>query len=401
MICCPTPDTDVLGTAGEAALRRIAGFAALLRQNGFSTGLAETQDAARIAVNMADGKPSRIKAAFRSLFCSRASDWKAFDALFESHWLGTGLKRAIKVGGSSAAAPQSTLGAQRGPREAQSAGAELPDAIEAEGEGDGTDGAEGKAEGASKTDISGSIDFRKIADPEALAKAHAAAERLARVMRARLTRRERQRRRGRAIDLRATIRRNAAHGGVPLELAYRKRKDKPLRVVLLLDASGSMQLYTAVFTRFIHGMLENFHEAEAFVFHTRLAHVSSAMRERNASRALERLSLMSQGVGGGTRIGECLSDFNQWHAKRVLNSRSCVMILSDGYDTGDPQRLGEELRRLRRRCRRIVWLNPMMGWEGYAPEARAMKAALPHIDVLAPAHSLDSLAALEPVLAKI
>ena len=401
MICCQTPDTDVLGAVGDAALRRIAGFVSLLRQHGFSTGLAETQDAARIAANMADSKPARIKSAFRSLFCSRASDWKAFDALFELHWLGTGLKRAIKVGGSAASSPQTSLGPQGGPPSSRAGGTELADAIESEGEGNDADGTEGTAEGASQTEISGSIDFRKIADPDALAKAHAAAERLARVMRARLTRRERQRRRGRAIDLRATIQRNAAHGGVPLDLAYRKRKDKPLRIILLLDASGSMQLYTAVFTRFIHGMLENFQEAEAFVFHTRLAHVSSAMRERNATRALERLSLMSQGVGGGTRIGECLGDFNQWHAKRVLNSRSCVIILSDGYDTGDPERLGEELRRLRRRCRRIVWLNPMMGWEGYAPEARAMKAALPHIDVLASAHSLDSLAALEPLLAKI
>jgi uncharacterized protein with von Willebrand factor type A (vWA) domain len=125
------------------------------------------------------------------------------------------------------------------------------------------------------------------------------------------------------------------------------------------------------------------------------------MREKNATRALERMSLMAEGVGGGTRIGECLATFNQWHAKRVLNSRSCVMILSDGYDTGPPEALARELRHLRRRCRRIVWLNPMMGWEGYRPEAKAMQAAMPYLDLFAPAHNLESLAALEPYLARL
>jgi uncharacterized protein with von Willebrand factor type A (vWA) domain len=110
---------------------------------------------------------------------------------------------------------------------------------------------------------------------------------------------------------------------------------------------------------------------------------------------------MAQGVGGGTRIGECLRVFNRQHAARVIHSRTCVMIVSDGYETGDASLLGEEMAALARRCRRIVWLNPMLGWEGYAPEAAGMKAALPHIDLFAPAHTLKSLAELEPYLAKL
>ena len=125
------------------------------------------------------------------------------------------------------------------------------------------------------------------------------------------------------------------------------------------------------------------------------------MKEKNASRALERMSLMTQGVGGGTRIGDCLATFNKWHAKRVLNSHSCVMILSDGYDTGTPEALASELKRLRQRCRRIAWLNPMMGWDGYRPDAKAMQAALPYLDLFAPAHNLESLEALEPYLARL
>jgi uncharacterized protein with von Willebrand factor type A (vWA) domain len=106
--------------------------------------------------------------------------------------------------------------------------------------------------------------------------------------------------------------------------------------------------------------VDAFREAEAFIFHTRLVHVSNALRERNAARAVERLSLMAQGLGGGTRIGESLGAFNQWHTARVINSRTAVVIFSDGYDTGDPNRLGEEMARLARRCRRIVWINPFL-----------------------------------------
>ena len=159
-------------------------------------------------------------------------------------------------------------------------------------------------------------------------------------MRARLVRRERVRRRGRRLDLRRTIHRNISHGGTLLDLAWRRRKIKPLRLVFLLDASGSMSLYTAFFVRFLHGVVDAFRESEAFVFHTRLAHVSASLRDRDVARAVDKLALMAQGIGGGTRIGESLATFNRWHARRVINSRTAVMIVSDGYDTGEPEHLG-------------------------------------------------------------
>lgn len=395
------PEPGTLKPLEAAVLGRIAAFARLLRNHGFAVGLGESADAARLAGELGVQRPAMFRSAFKALFCSRASDWNRFDALFDSHWLGKGMKRLVKVGGSAAASARPTPAlpsAQTGGRNDSN---ELADQVADAFDDETQQGATGKSEGASRTEIQGTTDFRKIADPQELEKAHAAAERLARVMRTRLTRRERVRAKGRRIDLRSTIRRSIAFGGTLLDLRLRQRKAKPLRLVVLLDASGSMQLYTAVFTRFIHGVLDNFHEAEAFVFHTRLAHISSAMKEKNATRAVERMSLMAEGVGGGTRIGECLATFNQWHAKRVLNSRSCVMILSDGYDTGAPDMLARELRHLRRRCRRIVWLNPMMGWEGYRPEAKAMQAAMPYPDLLAPAHNLESLAALETYLARL
>jgi uncharacterized protein len=188
---------------------------------------------------------------------------------------------------------------------------------------------------------------------------------------------------------------------VPFDLVKRRRKDKPLRLVVLLDASGSMSLYTGVFIRFIHGVLDEFREAEAFLFHTQLAHVSDAMKEKDPARALDRLSMMAQGAGGGTRIGASLQTFNRGYATRVIHSRSCVMIISDGYETGDAALLGREMAALAKRCRRIVWLNPMMAWKDYAPEAAGIKAALPHVDLHAPANTLRSLADLEHYLAKL
>src|SRR5262249_33411679 len=204
------------------------------------------------------------------------------------------------------------------------------------GRGESPADGRGRREGASRTEVLTTTDLRHIVDPDDTAATHALASRLARAMRVRLVRREHIRRRGRRLDLRRTIHRNISHGGTLLDLAWRRRKIKPLRLVVLLDASGSMNLYTAFFVRFLHVVVDAFREAEAFVFHTRLAHVSPSLRDRDVTRAVEKLSLMAQGIGGGTRIGESLATFNRWHARRVINSRTALMIVSDGYDTGEP-----------------------------------------------------------------
>jgi uncharacterized protein len=330
--------------------------------------------------------------------CARRADWEIFDALFDAFWLGRGARSRVSGStGNEAAPPDMREMAEA----AKGASGGLQDAVERQGEGPGAAQGEGRAEGASAAENMATTDFRRLADATSMEQAQAAAERLARIMRTRLTRRHRADRRGTRLDLRRTIRHSVAHGGVPLELVHRRRRDKPLRLVVMVDASASMGPYTAVFMRFVRGLLQSFDKAEAFVFHTRLAHVSEAMRERDAARALDRLSMMAQGAGGGTRIGESLATFNRWHAARVIDSRTCVMILSDGYETGDAKLLSREMEALARRCRRIVWLNPMMGWEGYAPEAAGIRAVLPHVELHAPANTLESLAALEPYLAKL
>jgi uncharacterized protein with von Willebrand factor type A (vWA) domain len=386
---------------GPAARRRLAGFVRTLRDNSFALGLAETRDALAILSSPLATRPSTLRPALRTLVCATHSDWERFDEFFNAFWLGRG-RSQTRV--ANAAASESPASIKRIADAASPQGeAQQPDHVERR-EGPDADtslAGQGRREGASRAETLATTDMRHITAPEDIAAAHALAQRLARKMRARLVRRQQARRSGRRLDLRRTIHRNISHGGTPVELVWRRRKVKPLRLVMLLDASGSMSLYTAFFVRFLHGVVDAFHEAEAFVFHTRLAHVSESLRDRDVTRAVDRMSLMAQGIGGGTRIGESLATFNKWHAKRVINSRTAVMIVSDGYDTGEPERLGLEMARLRRRCRRIVWLNPLIGWKDYTPQARGMQAALPYVDLFAPAHNLESLAALEPYLARI
>jgi uncharacterized protein len=385
---------------GEPMRRKLAGFARTLRDNGFKVGLAETRDALAVLAGPPGTRAATLKPALRALFCATHSDWERFDEVFDAYWLGRHMRQARTL----ASGPNAGQARSRRLGEADPQGeTALPDRTERRSDGD-TDAAgdgRGRREGASRAENLASVDMRHIVDPADVARTHALAARFARVMRARLVRREQVRRRGRRLDLRRTIHRNVSHGGTLVDLAWRRRKLKPLRLVLLLDASGSMSIYTAFFVRFLHGVVDSFREAEAFVFHTRLAHVSASLRDRDVARAVDKLALMAQGIGGGTRIGESLATFNRWHARRVINSRTAVMIVSDGYDTGEPERLGAEMRRLRRRCRRIIWLNPLIGWRDYSPEARGMQAALPYIDLFAPAHNLASLAALEPYLARI
>ncbi|TFW57205.1 VWA domain-containing protein [Bradyrhizobium sp. MOS001] len=402
MSCCgSSPGYDDLNEVSRLVSAKLAAFLRTLREAGFRVGLAEGQDAATLISSGYAARPGLLRTAFKHLFSARKSDWDKFDGLFDAFWLGKRVRSRSRTNGSTPGASNPSLkslqdaAAEQGSN--QSAVDQLPSSDDAP---EGRSG-EGRMEGASRADNFAEVDFRKLSDPDQVAQAHEAAAALAKAMRTRLTRRDLARRRGYRLDLRRTIHRNISHGGVPISLVKRQRKDKPLRLVVLLDASGSMSMYTAVFLRFIHGVLDQFREAEAFLFHTRLAYVSDAMKEKDAGRALDRLSIMAQGAGGGTRIGECLQTFNRWHAARVIHSRSCVMIVSDGYETGDAALLGREMAALHRRCRRIVWLNPMMAWEGYTPEARGIRAALPHVDLYAPANSLSSLRALEPYLAKL
>jgi len=382
---------------------RIAGFVAHLRRNGFMIGPGEAEAALGFlaAGDAADAQAARL--GMKTLLAGSRDQWEGFDELYDAYWSGRGLRRAVPA--NDAAADHREL---RPPpvwdrvlpspadRKAQAPQAQLT-----EGEAPTTqrDGA-GRLI-ASRREQLMRADLAKIADAAELAEAARIAERLARAMRYRLSRRRRAARRGSGLDLRRTLRRNLAHGMEPLELLRRKRPEKPVNLVLLLDVSGSMKPYARAFLAFARGLAGSEITVEVFLFHTRLARITDALRDPDPIRAIDRLTLLSQGFGGGTRIAGCFDAFNARYARAVIDSRSVVVVMSDGYDTDPPERLGAALARLKRRARRLVWLNPLLGWRDYAPVARGMAAGLSFIDFFAPAATLADLAALEPELAKL
>ncbi|HMB92841.1 MAG TPA: VWA domain-containing protein, partial [Rhodothermales bacterium] len=184
----------------------------------------------------------------------------------------------------------------------------------------------------------------------------------------------------------------------PIELSFRGRKPRKPRLVILLDVSGSMEQYSFFLLRFIYALQQHFAQVDSFLFSTRLMRVTDALKTRHLHETLRSLSNTAEAWASGTRIGECLAEFNMTYAPRVLSRSALVLILSDGLDTGEPERLERELRKLQRRAKKIIWLNPLLGMAGYQPSARGIRAALPLVDLMLPAHNLESLLRLEDYL---
>ena len=388
------------GFAGPVA--RVSGFMAHLRRNGFAVGPAETEAALSflLAADPTDAAEARL--GLKTLLTGDRGQWQRFDALFDAYWLGRGLRQAVPAGRAAKTGERNRPALWDKVLPPETSGNVLgPMAPLAEGE-DKAVGPTGTGKlVASRQEVLARSDLRKLVDPEEMAEAERLAARLAHAMRYRLSRRRVAASRGDQIDLRRSFRRNLSRGAEPMELLRKRRPDRPVNLVLLLDVSGSMQVYSRYLLSFVRGLIGSTVRAEAFVFHTRLVHISEALRERDRLRAMDRLSLMVEGFGGGTQIAGAIAAFNAHHARRMLNSRSIVIILSDGYDTDPPEALASALARLKRRARRLVWLNPLLGWRDYTPVARAMAAAMPYIDRFAAAHSLESLAALEGELARL
>jgi uncharacterized protein with von Willebrand factor type A (vWA) domain len=206
---------------------------------------------------------------------------------------------------------------------------------------------------------------------------------------------------GNYLDIRRSFRANMKYGGEPIELARRRRKMKPRRVVLICDISGSMDRYSRLLLQFVHTVEQGLSRAEVFVFGTRLTRITRQLRVRNIDAALERVSKEVQDWAGGTRIGESLQTFNTIWARRVLGQGAIVLIISDGWDRGDVEVLRREMARLQRSSFRLIWLNPLLGSPTYQPLTRGIQAALPYVDDFLPIHNLHSLEALALALADV
>ncbi|SOC35722.1 uncharacterized protein with von Willebrand factor type A (vWA) domain [Rhizobium subbaraonis] len=375
---------------------RMAGFMAHLRLNGLDAGMPENETAlaALGAIDATDRNEVRL--ALKSVCAHGSEGFRAFDDLFDGYWLNHGRRRERAVHRHD--------GERRPPRATSKiremmqgrTGGGIPDMPDNDSEGE-SEGGSGRLL-ASRIEAVRRADLRGLTTPEELAEAEAVARQIARSLRDRRSRRRRAARRGALLDLRRIARRSVAHGGDPVELLRRRRPDRPVNIVAICDVSGSMTVYARVFLAFLQGLVSADSRTDAFLLHTRLVRISDALRDNDTLRAVERLSLMANGFGGGTRIGANLKAFNDQYARGMVTGRTVVVILSDGYDTDPPELIGGELARLKRRGCKIVWLNPLKGWNGYEPVARGMAAALPHLDLFAAANTLDSLAALRPHL---
>jgi uncharacterized protein with von Willebrand factor type A (vWA) domain len=202
-----------------------------------------------------------------------------------------------------------------------------------------------------------------------------------------------------SVDRRRTLRRMLAAGGEPVRLVRHAPRDRPRRVVLLVDVSGSMRLYADALLRFAHVAARRSPSTELFTFGTRLTRVSRAVRQRDPDAALREVMTAVPDWAGGTRLGEMLKQFLDDWGQRGMARGAVVVVMSDGWERGDPSLLGEQMARLRRLAHRVVWANPRAGRPGFAPVAGGMAAALPHVDELVSGHSLEALEQLAAVVA--
>lgn len=208
------------------------------------------------------------------------------------------------------------------------------------------------------------------------------------------------------LDLRRSFRRSLKHQGELVVLERRLRKYKPRPIVALADVSGSMERYARMLLHFLHAFSleqtrQGVRQIETFTFGTRLTRITRTLKKRSVDEALAEVGQQVKDWSGGTRIGACLHSFNHTWAKRVLGRGAIVLVISDGWDQGDPELLAFEMERLQKSCYRLIWLNPLIGTPGYQPLTRGLIAAMPHIDDFLPVHNLNSLERLVEVLAHV
>ena len=373
---------------------QIGRFVGSLRRNGFDVGVRETVDSVRTAALADPPDVETLRTALRSLLSRNREDWARFDLLFERFWYPERFRE------EQARAEARRDIRMRGVKSGGTSGLGHTVDTDALGDGDEEDETGTRHGGAGRQSALARSDFRFLTDPMAMRELERLAERIAARVRKRLQRRRKSLNRGEQIHLRRTFRRSLAYGGLPLRLAFRHRYRRAPRVIMLLDVSHSMAQYSILLGRFMRGMVLAFPDAEAFVFHTRLIQVTDVFRQVDPNELRQRLEGMSQVWFGGTRIADSLNQFASGFLPHLADHRSITLVMSDGFDTDDPDDLAEALGRIRARVGKVIWLNPMLGREGYRPE-EGMTAVLPHVDHLAPGHSLEALSNVADYLAHL
>ncbi len=372
---------------GNFLLTRIAGFTGFLHANGYGVSAADSVDIVDTAAQTGILNQPVLRWNLKSLLCKRYEEWQRFDALFDAFFLPPN-KSVFEQSDAAADTEDVTGGGDDGG--AHESPAMVDDAV--------VDDTEAAGHGASRGENLSSTDFSELNQADQARKVEALMRRLARRLKHLKLRREVRSTRGRRLDLQSTIRQSVSSGGTPLRLAWKTHRRVRPRLVLLLDVSRSMNAYSFFYLRLARALCNELKDVHCFIFHTRITSVGEALRDPDPWRAQERLNVLAVGWAGGTRIGECLQEFNREQGSRLVHSRTGVIIVSDGYDTGDTAQLADALGTLRRRARRVVWLNPLLNRPDYTPVARGMRAAMPYLDLLAPG---ADLAAIERVLPQL
>jgi uncharacterized protein with von Willebrand factor type A (vWA) domain len=364
--------------------RTIVEFCRFAREKGLSAGVQGTLGTLEAAAVLGVGGQD-LKFGLRSVLCSSKDDWDLFEECFQTFWRRSEPVRSLNRKMRAKEEGPSGLG-RRDSTSLMSTGSS--DDVSAEKDGAlAVTGASARKRLA-KADVS-TLPQNDMAMLEQIAL------RLFKQMSRRLQRRRRIGTSRGQVDLRRTIRQSIGRGGEPMNLRYREKKLRPHRLVTLLDISGSMSPYSLFLVKFLYALQKHFQRADTFLFSTNLVEITSLLRAQGLPRALQALSQQPAGWSGGTNIGGSLREFNQHYRRKLRSSDTLFVILSDGWDTGEPGALAAELGDVKRSVRKLIWLNPLLGLKDYQPITSGMSAALPHIDVFAPAHNLDSLLALE------
>ncbi|HSL33380.1 MAG TPA: VWA domain-containing protein [Candidatus Limnocylindrales bacterium] len=400
---------------GRRLLAEAVGFGRALRAAGLAIDLGAAVDYAR-ALSLVDiSQRETVRAAGAAVFTRRRDDREIYDRVFDRWWR----RRGKRLPGEGPAADQPREQVPAEPEDEDLGAKAMPDEGQA-GEMGTVDGTplptSGGDESVDEADIDG-----HIAAPDAYSAAEALrhrdfdrmtpaelrdAERLVDLLEPRLelrrTRRFELHRHGRLLAPRAMFRRNLATGGQFTEWVWRRNIRQPRKIVVLCDISGSMERHSRLLLRFVQALAgSSAVKTESFVFGTRLTRVTRLLRDRDRDRALSRVAESVNDWAGGTRIGESFREFNLRWARRTLRTSGIVIVVSDGWDRGDPALVATETARLRRNCHRLVWLNPLAGAPGYEPLAGGMRAAYPYIDDFLPAGTVASLERLGEILAGV
>ena len=372
----------------------LARFSGELRRVGVPVGLGDEIDGAAALRFIDIGDPEEVRLALRSALKIPRRWWRAFDRLFDERW-----RRAALPHPTRDRTDRRTPQRWRGDENSEAPLARIRRELDQRTGGGETEAPDrdGDRPGYSPR----ALLRRKVFDEctlDDLRNMERLLARLALRIATRPSRRLVPSARGPVVDIRRSFRRSLAHGGELVELARRARAVELPSLVVLCDTSGSMDACSRFLLAFVLALRKVTRRTEIFAFNTSLTRLTPWLGTGDVVRTLERLARNVADWSGGTRIGPCLLAFADHHLRRTVRADTTVLILSDGLDRGDTESLETALAAIRRRARRVIWLNPLMGDPRYRPEAKGMRAALPHVDRLAPAHNLEALEALLPML---